>query len=932
MANRIKGITVEIGGDTTGLEKSLKEVNNSLRKTQSQLKDVETLLKLDPSNVALLAQKQELLADAIEETEKKLEALEDAQDSVTQAFENGDIGRDQYLAFQREVEDTRGTLNRYKADLSGLQSEQERLKTNTDRLTKLFDATGKNVDDYADVLGSKLVSAIKNGTANSDQLKSAIEKIGKSATGGKADIRQLTDAIDTVDDGQAIQNLIQELNQAGDAAQDAADDVGEIAEATKGAAIMEAADQLSAVGDKLQQIGGAAMEAYSETENAVTKVNAYFGETGTAAAASAQVVKDVYGAGVGDSMESVADAVIMVKKNLGDLSDTDLTKLTQQALTLDQLYGIDMNETLRGVNALMKQYGMTAQEAMDYIVKGTQNGLDKTNELGDNLSEYSGKFAQAGYSASEYFQLLQNGLEGGAYNLDKVNDAINEVTTRLADGTIGDSLDLYSGKTRELFTEWQNGNATQKQVIDSIVADIANCTSEQEALNMAAQAFGTMAEDGNLKFITSLTSVGNTYDRVTGSAQGMFDATTTPMQQLEANTRQLHQSLAPLGEKIMELANTILPPLVAAITKVSEWFSSLPGPVQNFIMILGALMVAFTALAPVIAALSVSFGALNISLLPIIGIIAAVAAAVAGIIAVIQNWGAITEWFGQLWQTVSQACMAIWQGIVSFFTETIPAAFQSFLDFFSGIPQWWSGLWSNVASFFSNIWLGIQSAASSIWSAISGTASSIWNGIKNSVVSIATSLKDAAVNAFRNLVSGIGSALSGLFSVVQRGFSSAISFITSLPGKALQWGKDFIGGLINGIQSMVQSVINTVSGIASKIASFLHFSAPDEGPLADYETWMPDFMKGLAKGIERGRGMVGAEIERLVSDMDLQSVLPDMNASVRATVNGGDSAAATASEFTFRQPIMLDGKTITTVVSQIQYRQGKASLRNLGTV
>ncbi len=99
-----------------------------------------------------------------------------------------------------------------------------------------------------------------------------------------------------------------------------------------------------------------------------------------------------------------------------------------------------MNETLRGVNSLMEQYGLTAQEAMDYIVKGTQNGLDKTNELGDNLSEYAGKFAQAGYSAEEYFQLLNNGLDGGAYNLDKVNDAINEVTTRMVDGTIADSL------------------------------------------------------------------------------------------------------------------------------------------------------------------------------------------------------------------------------------------------------------------------------------------------------------------------------------------------------------------------------------------------------------------------------------------------------------------------------------------------------------
>ena len=190
---------------------------------------------------------------------------------------------------------------------------------------------------------------------------------------------------------------------------------------------------------------------------------------------------------------------------------------------------------------------------MDYIVRGTQNGLDKTNELGDNLSEYAGKFEQAGYSASEYFQLLQNGLEGGAYNLDKVNDAINEVTTRLADGTIGDSIDLYSQKTQSLFLAWQNGEATQKQVIDSIVADIGNCTSQQEALNMAAQAFGTMAEDGNLKFITSLTSVGETYDSVAGSAENLFSQTQTPMQEMEANTRKLQQALIPLGEKIVEL-------------------------------------------------------------------------------------------------------------------------------------------------------------------------------------------------------------------------------------------------------------------------------------------------------------------------------------------------------------------------------------------
>ena len=975
MASRIKGITVEIGGDTSGLEKSLSDVNNSIKKTQSQLRDVNNLLKLDPSNTILLAQKQELLQSAIGDTEKKLQALEQAQTDVAKAFERGDLGKDQYMAFQREIEETRGTLNRYQADLSGLQSEQERLASNTERLNKLFAATGSSVDDYADVLGSRLVTAIRNGTVSSDQLKTAVEKIGKAVTGGKADIKQLTDALDTVDDGQAVRNLIEDLNDVGDAAQDAADNIGEIAQATKGAALMEAADQLSVVGDKIQDVGDKAVSAYAETETAVSKVNAYFGETGEAAEASAEIVKNVYGSGVGKSMDAVAEAVIMVKKNLGDLGDTDLTNLTKQALTLEELYGIDMNETLRGVNSLMKQYGLTAQEAMDYIVRGTQNGLDKTNELGDNLSEYAGKFEQAGYSASEYFQLLQNGLQGGAYNLDKVNDAINEVTTRLADGTIGDSIDLYSQKTQSLFLAWQNGEATQKQVIDSIVADIGSCTSQQEALNMAAQAFGTMAEDGNLKFITSLTSVGETYDSVAGSAQNLFSQTQTPMQEMEANTRKLQQALVPLGEKIVELANVVLPPLVAIITAVSEVFGMLPEPVQNFVIILGALLVAFTALTPVIAALAVSFGALNISLLPVIGIIAGVAAAIAGIIAIVKNWGAITEWFGNLWQAVSQKLMELWNGVVVFFTETIPAAFQTFIGFFSAIPDWWSGLWSQVSAFFTNtwnailqnpivqlvvdtvtslwenakntlqgiwsgicdiaagafellknvilapvlllidlvtgnfsklasdaaniwnniknaasqIWSGIRQVvtsaasglkqgvetvlsalsqfASQIWSAMKQTASSVWNGIKTTVVNIASTLREAAVSAFQRMVSGIGSALSGLYSVVSNGFSSAIRFITGLPGQAFQWGKDFIQGLINGISSMIQSVINTVSGLADRIRSFLHFSAPDEGPLADYETWMPDFMKGLAGGIEKNRNLVEKAVKAVASDM-----------------------------------------------------------------
>ena len=1034
----IKGITIEIGGDTTGLQKALSGVNDKLKNTQAQLKDVNTLLKLDPSNTVLVAQKQELLKNAIADTASKLDTLEAAQKDVTAALEAGKIGQEEYMAFQREVEATKATLSRYQSELDGLNTEQDRLATNTERLSKLFDALGADVDDYADVLGSKLVTAIKNGSASSDQLKLAIEKIGRSATDGKADIKQMTDALDTVDDGQAIRNLIQDLKEAGAQADDTAEQLDEMGKTLTAGTLMEAADQISGLGDKITELGDKAKDAFLETQDATVKASTYFGETGKAAEETAGVIKDVYAEGVGDSMDSVSNAVITVKKNLKDLDETTLTHLTEQAITLDELYGIDMNETLRGVNSLMEQYGLTAQQAMDYIVKGTQNGLDKTNELGDNLSEYSGKFAQAGYSAQEYFQLLQNGLDNGAYNLDKVNDAINEVTTRLVDGTIADSLSKIDEKTGEVqagtggwskevedvFKQWQQGGATQKDVIDAIVTDIQNTENQQDKLNKAALAFGTMAEDGNAKFIESLTSVGNTYDDVAGSAENMFDQSTTDSQTFEASMRQLEQSLVPLGEALINLANNIIPPIASGIKTIGEFFGKLPEPVQNFVVILGAVIAAFTTLAPAILAVINIVNMSGVATLgPIIGIIAGVAAAITAIIAIVKNWGAISEWFGDLWVKVKEKCSQVWESICSFFTETIPQAWDSLVAKFQSIPEWWSGIWQQVADFFSgiwqsmmenpvlssivttiqdlwqnavttlqgiwsglteiasgawellkntilapvlllidlvtgdftqlasdaqNIWQNIQDAASQIWSGIQQvvtsfaeglvthvvtlvtgfmdtlsslwdmikqTALNTWENLKNSVVQTATNLKDSAiqalqnlkesayqkwqemkqnahdswenlkssvvqtaqnlkesaVQAFHNMVSGIGNALSSLGSTVRNGFWSAISFITSLPSQAVQWGRDFIDGIVSGIRNAIGRVRDAVSDVASTIRSFLHFSVPDEGPLTEYESWMPDFMQGLAKGIEKSKSVVADAIEGVSKDMTINA-------------------------------------------------------------
>ncbi len=858
----IKGITIEIGGDTTGLQKALSDVNGKLKSTQAQLKDVNNLLKLDPSNTVLVAQKQELLKNAIADTTEKLDSLEAAQKDVTAALEAGKIGQEQYMAFQREVEETRATLTRYETELAGLNTEQDRLATNTDRLNKLFQATGTNVDDYADVLGNRLVTAIKNGSASADQLKLAIEKIGKSATGGKADIRQLTDALDTVDDGQAIQNLIQDLRDAGSQADNTAEQLDGMGKTLTGGVLLEAAEQLSAVGDKITELGEKAKDAFTETQDATVKASTYFGETGKAAEQTASVIKDVYGEGVGDSMDTVSNAVITVKENLQDLDQTELTNLTEQGIKLEELYGIDMNETLRGVNSLMVNFGMSAQEAMDYIVSGTQNGLDKTNELGDNISEYAGKFSQAGYSAQEYFQLLQNGLEGGAYNLDKVNDAINEVTTRLADGTIADSLSKINEETGQVeagtggwgeevenvFKQWQQGGATQKQVIDAIVKDIQNTENQQDKLNKAALAFGTMGEDGNTRFIESLTSVGQTYDEVSGSAQNMFDSSTTESQKFEASMRQLEQSLIPLGEALMNLANQIIPPLASGIQKIGEFFGSLPEPVQNFVIILGALIAAFTALAPAIMAVAFAVTALNVPLLPIIAIIAGVAAAIAGIIAIVKNWGAITEWFGNLWQTVKDKCSAIWDAICTFFTETIPAAWDALVAKFQGAAEWWSGLWSQIGQFFSGIWTGIctfftqtipqawQSVVawfqgipewwSGIWQQVHDFFVNIWtmmmqNPVISGIVTTIQTLWQNAVTTLQGIWTGLQQIASGAWELIKNTILGPVLLLIDLVTGNFTQLKEDAQNIWSNIQQAASTIWSGIKQVVSSLAQGL---------------------------------------------------------------------------------------------------------------
>ena len=194
MADRIKGITVEIGGETTGLKKALQGVNKEISSTQSQLKDVERLLKLDPSNTTLLEQRQRLLSEAVDETSTKLEALKDAERQVQQQFQRGEVSREQYEALQREIIATEQQLDSLREAASRSNVTMQRIGQAalnvSEGATKVADAT-KPLTTAVLGLGAAVVSAVpatEEYRTAQGKLASAFEAVGFSAQAAQESI------------------------------------------------------------------------------------------------------------------------------------------------------------------------------------------------------------------------------------------------------------------------------------------------------------------------------------------------------------------------------------------------------------------------------------------------------------------------------------------------------------------------------------------------------------------------------------------------------------------------------------------------------------------------------------------------------------------------------------------------------------------------
>lgn len=292
----------------------------------------------------------------------------------------------------------------------------------------------------------------------------------------------------------------------------------------------------------------------------------------------------------------------------------------------------------------------------------------------------------------------------------------------------------------------------------------------------------------------------------------------------------------------------------------------------------------------------------------IIAVIVGVVAAVKTVIAVVRTVTSVVKGVSAVISFVSSpvglmilAIMALiavgillyknWDKIKAFAIRVWTAIKDFFVNIFTSIGNFFTSIWEGISTFFSSVWNGIKEtvsgAVSAVWEIISTVFSTIWEFISG----VATNIWTSITTAFTNILSGITGTIGNIKDSIVTGFTAAIDWIKSLPAQAFQWGADIINNIVEGIKGAVGKVGEAVSGVASKIKGFLGFSEPDEGPLSDFHTYMPDMIDLMTKGISAGKAKVRDALGALTGDMSIMAQANVASPTTARTAMGSNSVS-----------------------------------------
>lgn len=901
MASRIQGITVEIGGDTTKLQNALKGVNGQIKSTQSQLKDVNKLLKLDPGNTELLAQKHKLLAEAVSETKEKLVTLKTAAEQANTALANGEISKEQYDALQREIVET-------EQDLKNLETQANQSATAVQKIA----ATGekfKTVGDNISSAGQKLLPVTAGVTALGTASVTTAANFESSMSQVQATMGITKDAMSTVN-GQSVNTM---------------DTLSKLAK-KMGA---ETAFSASECAEALNYLALAGYDTQQMCDTLPTVLNLAAAGDIALADASDMVTDAMSALGMGvDEAETMVDQMAKTAST----TNTSVAQLGEGILTI----GATAKSIKGGTAELNTALGILANNG----IKGAEGGTHLRNiilSLQNPTDKAAAQMEALGLSVydSEGNMRSMNDILG---DLNKSMDGMTSAEKSNIISTIFNKTDLSSvnallANTGETWDSLQksitdSGGAAQQMAdtqLDNLQGQITILKSALEGL---AISFGEL-------LMPAIKQIVGWVQKFVDWLNGLSEGTKKTVVTIALLAAALGPVLIVIGKVISAVGTimTIVPKIVGVINTVKGAFAALnttmlANPIVLIIAAIAALVAAFiylwnncdgfrqfwidlwenvkqvaitvwnaikaffsqvweaiktifSTVFEVIKTLVTTYFNLYKTIIETVfnvikTVITTIWNAIKGVFTTVFNVikTLVTTYFN-IYKTIIQTVLTVIQTVITTVWNTIKTVITTVLN---AIKTIFSTVWNAIKTIISAVVSGIKglitgdftavkNSITTIMNTIKSTISTIWNTIKSTISTVLGAIKGAVTSVFNGIVNAVKGAMGNVLNAVKSGFSNVKSHITGLASQAFTWGKDLIMGIVNGIKSCIGAVGDAVKSVADKIKSFLHFSVPDEGPLTDYESWMPDFMGGLAKGIEKSRGMIQKAVSGVSSDM-----------------------------------------------------------------
>lgn len=841
MANRIKGITVEIGGDTTGLDKALKTVNTSIRSTQSALKDVNRLLKLDPSNTELLSQKQRLLKDAIATTKEKLDSLKVAQEQAKQQLENGELGQDKYDALQREIVETEEELRRLQQEAATTNTALSKIDVAGQKMETVGNSiagAGKKMMGVTTVIGGVGVAAVKTA-ADFDSAMSQVAAVS-GATGKDFDaLRNKAREMGAKTKFSATEaaEAMNYMAMAGWKTEDMLDGIEGVMNlaAASGEDLATTSDivtdALTAFGLSAKDSGHFADILAAASSNANTNVS-MMGETfkycapiagalGFSAEDTAEAIGLMANAGIKSSqagtalrtiMNNLAGDVKISGKAIGDVTiattnaDGSMRDLSDILSDCRSAFGnLTESEKAQAAESLV---GKNAMSGFLALMNAGQGDIDKLSSAIDNCDGSAEKMAMT----------MQDNLAG---QLTILKSQLQELAISFGDILMPAIRSIVS--KLQGFVDKLNGmDESTKRTIVTIALLVASIGPLLVIIGTAISKIG-VAMQGFVKLANGISKLKIAIQGGTG-VLGKLGAT---LGGISAPVLAVVAVIAILVATFVHLWKTNEGFRDAIIGTWNRIKDTISGFCQGIVDRLNALGFQFTDIVDVLKTVWDGFcqvlapifeGVFN----NIANILSAVTGVITGILDVFI--GIFTGNWSQAWTGVKEIFSSIWNGISSFFANILNVIKgvadvvlgwfgTSWNEVWTNIKTFFEGIWNGIATFFTNIWetlknvvtvgiMAIGSILSAAFDIITLPFRFIWENCKEIIISV----WDAIKSKVTTVIHAVASVISTVMNAIKTVFSTVWNAIKTL-----------VTTVVNAIKSVVTTVFNAIKNTATTV-------------------------------------------------------------------------------------------------------------------